>query len=328
MKTYPWRWWRTLCWATLFLSASLTTYLTSYDVPFVLWFFLFGYVLFNLYIEAMVALSFISPSNSKRSFSSDKWGTHSFLFEGISTHCVHFTQPSPSPLIVILHGWRSTSASVAGRAKWFEQRGWNVIIIELAGHGSSSDVSLWTAIRASEHVENAVRNLTDVFTDSHVSDVFFYGHSIGGFIATRVSNKPEISPFSANLSGLILESPMLLYSRIYEEIFASLRIPSFLRSTHLKRCLRVIRQMHPWFIGDSLDDFDLPQWASPDHPTLCLQSMNDRRLGRAHYDALVATMDGRGLLTHHLLESLPHSGAQTNAEREQHLAVWLKNFNT
>ena len=79
---------------------------------------------------------------------------------------------------------------------------------------------------------------------------------------------------------------------------------------HLKRLYRDVQMMHPEIIAsDSLKQFDVPEWGLPNAPILCLQSMNDNRLGRAHYDALVLHAGVGNELTHHLIETLPHSGA-------------------
>jgi hypothetical protein len=37
-------------------------------------------------------------------------------------------------------------------------------------------------------------------------------------------------------------------------------------------------------------------------------------------------MEGSGLLEHHLIESLTHSGAQFNEEREHIIEDWIKRF--
>jgi hypothetical protein len=84
--------------------------------------------------------------------------------------------------------------------------------------------------------------------------------------------------------------------------------------------------MHHSIKAKNLKQFDIPQWGIPSVPTLCLQAMIDTRLGRDHYDATVEVLSKQGNLTHHLIESLPHSGANTNEERESHLLEWLETF--
>ena len=75
---------------------------------------------------------------------------------------------------------------------------------------------------------------------------------------------------------------------------------------------------------------DVPIWGLPQQPTLILQAEEDSILGRSHYDLLVSSMIDAGreeILTTHLIEDLPHSGARTNSTRNHHIEQWLeKNF--
>ena len=109
------------------------------------------------------------------------------------------------------------------------------------------------------------------------------------------------------LSGVILESPLLLYSKILLEISDKLKIPHFIRHLHLKRVFRDVILMHPE-IDESrgLEQFDVPLWGVPSAPTLCIQAMNDNRLGRSHYDAAVSEFTDDVPFTPHLIESLTH----------------------
>ena len=170
--------------------------------------------------------------------------------------------------------------------------------------------------------------LDTIIDSNHVSQIFFYGHSMGGYICTRLASDSDNTPYGLPLSGLILESPLMLYSRILDEIRGKLKIPSFLQAFHLTRVFRDVKAMHPSITSHNLEQFDIPQWGMPQVPTLCLQAMTDSRLGREHYDATVEAMSSSGHLTHHLVESMGHSGAKTNVERESHIQDWLETFDS
>jgi len=286
------------------------------------------YCLFIAYLEALVSALFISPGPAKDSFESNEWQSHFIEFESVTTHIQTFQQEHVAPLIVFIHGWRGSSASVMGRAKWFVEKGWHVVICELPGHGKSTPLQRWNALTAVKHMQFHIKHLHDIIEPQQVSHFFFYGHSMGGYIFTRLSVDKENIPFNLPLSGLILESPLMLYSKILNEIRDQLKIPHALRKLHLGRVFRDVQNMHPSITDDTLEQFDIPQWGVPLVPTLCLQAMTDTRLGRDHYDALVNTFSKDTHLTHHLIESLTHSGAETNDEREAHLLNWLETFDS
>jgi pimeloyl-ACP methyl ester carboxylesterase len=284
--------------------------------------------LFNAYLEFMVTAIFIRPLQPKNSAQGSQWISHFGVHKGLQTHIqVHSSAPE-NPLIIFIHGWRSTSASIEDRALWFVEKKWNVVLLELPGHGQSSPLHRWNAITSAEHIGFHLRNIRTYISISEPAPVFLYGHSMGGYMCSRLSSQ-QTEPLGFNISGVIMESPLTLYSHILDEICKHLRIPKILRSMHLKRLYRDVQMMHPEIVAtDSLQQFDVPEWGLPDAPMLCLQSMNDNRLGRAHYDALVLHAGEDYALTHHLIESLTHSGARKNTEREHLLLAWLESFDS
>ena len=326
MELFSPKWLRTLCW--LLTTLLCITFLVKgylFASPLI-WSLIGFYCLFNAYLEFIVSAIFITPGRVKESFHSDEWESHQRYFESNMTHIQIFQQKHVAPLIVFLHGWKGSSASVQDRAQWFVEKGWHVAICELPGHGKSTAIPRWNALSAVKHMQYHIKHLDDLMEPQCVSHFFFYGHSMGGYICTRLSTDETNIPFNLALSGLILESPLLLYSKVLGEIRDGLKIPSLLRPLHLRRVFRDVQAMHPSNTADTLEEFDIPLWGVPSVPTLCLQAMNDTRLGREHYDALVRTSSDETQLTHHLIESLTHSGAKTNDEREDHLANWLTTF--
>ena len=322
------KWLRTLIW--LFLATLCAIFMVEgylFLSP-ILWILIGFFCLFNAYIEFMVSAIFISPGPVKNSLESTEWKSHFVELESVTTHIQTFQQEQVAPLIVFIHGWRGSSASVQDRAQWFVKKGWHVVICELPGHGKSTPLRRWNALTAVKHMKFHIKHLDDFIEPQYVSHFFFYGHSMGGYISTRLSINEGNIPFNLPLSGLILESPLMLYSKILEDICNQLKIPSFVRTLHLRRVFRDVKTMHPSITAHTLEQFDIPQWGVPSVPTLCLQAMTDTRLGRDHYDALVNTSSKDTLLTHHLIESLSHSGAKTNDEREAHLLNWLETIDS
>jgi alpha-beta hydrolase superfamily lysophospholipase len=137
----------------------------------------------------MVSAIFISPLKPKKSAIGEQWSSHYSIHKDIKTHIqVHSTNPN-QPLVIFVHGWRSTSASVADRAMWFVEKNWNALLLELPGHGQSSPIHRWNAITSAEHVEYHLRNLSEYISVSKDAPIFLYGHSMGGYLCSRVSSQ-------------------------------------------------------------------------------------------------------------------------------------------
>ena len=322
------RWNRSIIWMIISLSTIVSMFWVDkgwITLSMALFLLLAIYL---AYIELMVGAIFISPRKSKLSVEGEIWDSHHVEFKSLKSHIISSSiNGKAAPTVVFIHGWRSTSLSVVGRAEWFIERGWNAVIFELIGHGKSSTIDLWNAISASEHIEHHMMNLDQFIDLSQSRDVFLYGHSIGGYIASRISSENS-RVTNQTWTGVILESPLMLYSMIFDEIVQALRIQKILRKQLLRRVYREVVRMHPKImIDDSLKQFDVPQWGLPLVPTLCLQASEDNRLGRVHYDALYEHAN-HSQTRFHLIDSLPHSGAKRNDEREKLLSEWLNGFDS
>ena len=329
MQFLDWKWLRPSLW--LSLSAILLFSLTLDDVSTLqrlVTLSLCSLSLFNGYIEYLVSAVFISPGNAKASASGEHWTSQYGMFKGVKLHVQTFASHPDQPLAIVIHGWRSTSASVVDRAQWFVDRDWNVVMIELPGHGQSTPIPRWNAITAAGHVQHHLQNIHDFIEVSESSPVFLYGHSMGGYLCSRLASMESPTlPFT--ITGVILESPLMLYSHILEEICQHLWIPKFLRPLHLKRLYRDVQSMHPGVVPAlSLEQFDIPHWGLPNAPTLCLQAKHDNRLGQAHSDALESRWNTEHELILHRIEGLTHSGARVNDERNRLLGDWLQTFDS
>jgi hypothetical protein len=95
---------------------------------------------------------------------------------------------------------------------------------------------------------------------------------------------------------------------------------SFLLPLLKKWAMKGFAKIHPEIVGLEWKDIDIPSWGLPNVPILLLQSANDRRLGRYHYDLL---MDQDVEIHPHLLESLTHSKNRVNEERDDLIRKWI-----
>ena len=155
--------------------------------------------------------------------------------------------------------------------------------------------------------------------------MFFFGHSMGGFVGLRLSQRRDELDLKGSWSGWVMESPMTGYSEIFDETCRLLRLPGLFRWSLETRVLRKFRTLNPSSNVRNMQDADMPAWGMFSEPTLLVQAANDERLGNAHHKRLVREMKQTPSvqLDVHLLDSLPHSGAHEHAERDRLVADWL-----
>ena len=313
----------------LWLLLLITTFFGGYAVnlPYIFTIPLGIFSLYNAVLESLVSLSFLTPGRPKPSFEAEGWQQHKFTFESRVVHTISHWKETPAPLLVLVHGWRASSSSVSDRGRWFAERGWHVLMIELPSHGSSETTPVWSAYKSMQAVECVCRNIEQLVEADKIQSSMYYGHSMGGFVGLRLLNQPDLCIGGQSFSGLILESPMTMYSPILEEISTALRVPPSLKSTYRRRLIqRFNASITPRGNFQSMDEFDLPLWGGPSIPVLCIQAEPDQRLGMEHYNRLLSTYKQRGeseLLTAHRVKGLTHTGAKIHPERNQLIAEWL-----
>lgn len=227
-----------------------------------------------------------------------------------------------SPIVMILHGWESSPHASSKRAQQFLDDGWTVVLFEMRGHCSNHWNGLWNGERIRKDVESSITDVENYLGRKlSESRSVFYGHSFGGFVGIRI-----LDTNSQGFSELILESPMTIYSEIFKEISKRNIMLRIFQPFTKKRIVKVWSRLHPNSKVNSIGDTDVPNWGFPTLPTLLVQSENDNRLGRSHYDAYINCIEDREnnrFLEYHLLDSLNHSGHGINATRDATIKMWL-----
>lgn len=313
----------------LALTFISTLVLTLMDIPTILVGCVVAIGLYHTMIEFYVGISFLLPGRRKPSFEGDGWSGNFFDYDGCLINTVSSIQTGPAPLMVMVHGWRSSSSSVADRAMWFTERGWHVVMVELPNHGSSGEYGHWSAYRSMKAVESVMTGLASIIDPSDVTSVTYYGHSMGGFIGLRIASNDSLRVATHPLERIILESPMTMYEPILDEIANGYRVPMFLRTAYRRRLIERFSES----VGEpgrwsKVEQFNIPLWGAPKLPILCMQATPDERLGMSHFEQLIKVYsqpEFDGLLTSVPLESLRHSGARTNKDRNDAIAHWLVN---
>jgi pimeloyl-ACP methyl ester carboxylesterase len=292
---------------------------------------LIGALLVNLFIEYIVIQIFRKPDFQKPSIEIEPWLELIADCRGVEARAMLNRRDESAPMLLMIHGWKSSAESVRERAEWFCEQGWHALIVEMPGHGKAMPVEKWTAIRVIEHTVELMGALDRLLSSEDITEIVYYGHSMGGFVGLNLSKRIDNLPWGHKIKGWILESPMTKYSMIYEDSIRRNKIPKILHSSIQKRLFAQFSALHPQEDPiHSLMELDVPIWGLPQQPTLILQAEEDSILGRSHYDLLVSSMIDAGreeILTTHLIEDLPHSGARTNSTRNLRIEQWLeKNF--
>lgn len=284
--------------------------------------------LFLLYLEVVTQLSFRAPMKRKPPLNDSNWTKVKHHVDGKIMVSHYFIKNTSAPTVFICHGWTSGSQRMLGRAELFIQQGYNVIMIDLPGHGESQSITKWTAEQSSTMVIDTLNQLYDMQPNLFNSRMLIFGHSMGGFISLRLSKRRKELKMHSILSGWITESPMTGYTEIFEETCNLLRIPSMLRPIVLKKSIRQFNALNsatPDLM--SLADVDCPEWGAFEEPTLLIQADPDERLGTSHYLRLQEVMqaDSPSLLTSVLLDDLAHSGAAVHKRRDEVIRQWIQN---
>ena len=176
---------------------------------------IFGF--YNSILETYVALTFIHPGKRKDSLEGDNWEQIRLQHDGPEIAIVKNKNFKNGPLMLMIHGWRSSSSSMLGRAELYLKRGFNVIIMELPGHGSSEAVDKWNAGVSVRNFMFLFNNLDDICDTSLISKIYCHGHSMGGFVFLRFTRESSKMEYNSLIKGYILESPLTCYSQIFEE---------------------------------------------------------------------------------------------------------------
>ena len=223
-------------------STIVCTYITIINFEnsfvFILLLCLSSYLLFNSYLELIVALTFIAPNNRKKSLEGKNWNNGTLQYEGPDVYYVSSMGEKKAPLAIIIHGWRSGSSSMLGRAELYLSKGFHVLIMELPGHGSAQGVSKWNAGVATRNFMHLFDNLHKICDLELVSKIYLHGHSMGAFVLLRYSRESNKLRNAELINGYILESPMTCYSEIFKESCNRLIVPKFLIS-HLLESIKV-----------------------------------------------------------------------------------------
>ena len=290
-------------------------------------FLVFLATIFFVYLEVVTQWSFRAPARRKPEVDDPDWQRIPISVNGLTL--VHYLHRGAvdAPLAWVIHGWTSGSMRMLQRAESFLERGWNVLMVDLPGHGGSDSLVKWSAEETTTHLIASMNEFQRNNASLCENGVWYFGHSMGSFVGLRVSHRRNELSIANKLQGWIFESPMTGYTEIHEETCNILRIPRVLRPWVLAKTIRHFNAINgPERFIKTLSDADMPAWGMTSEPTLLIQAEPDERLGPSHHQRLMLAMSEspyEGLLQAHFLSDLRHSGSHESATRKAVVDTWL-----
>jgi len=111
----------------------------------------------------------------------------------------HILQNPTGRTVFICHGWTSGSQRMVGRAQLFLEEGWNVILIDLPGHGESESIPKWNAELSSTLIIEVLNHLHTSHKELFGNPFLIFGHSMGGHgaLVTALRNPGRYRSVSA-----------------------------------------------------------------------------------------------------------------------------------
>ena len=265
--------------------------------------------------QVLLRVIFTGPEKRSLPFNDKDWDLLRVENNGVDVYGFVNYQKIKSDIVVFIHGWQSSSEKYTERMRLFKDRGLHTMAIDMRGHGMAPDTPEWTAGK----VILDVKCILESIDTSKVDKIHFYGHSLGGFICIGMHHDRHQGWWKENYGTLMLESPMVAYSPILETMSGRI---SFMLPLLKRWALTGFNKIHPEVGGLEWKDIDVPHWGLPKVPILLLQSKNDNRLGRFHYDLLIKQNLN---IESHLIESLPHSKNRVNEDRDKIIVDWIGN---
>ena len=279
------------------------------------------FALVDMWLSLCLGLMFRVPVKRTNKQPPSGWKYEIFVVDQYPVRWLLKQIDESKPLAILIHGWNSTATNMIGRSELYEKLGYNVVSFEMRAHGGNQPVDHWAAM----HVCYDLERVLQVFNQrGWLSNGFIvHGHSLGGFVAQRVL-RPEIET-SANVLGMILESPVTSYEYINNQSSEYLRIPQILHKFMMHRLLNFYNVLNPeQYAVQSIEDLSTPKWGCPTCPTLLVQAKHDSTLGAKHAQLLIDVHRNReSNFEYHIVEDLKHTHEATNTVRDQLIRTWM-----
>lgn len=269
----------------------------------------------------VIAAFFKSHPKSGRNVSNPNWRIIEFNGWGGSELKGYFipAKDDSKGLILYMHGYSSSLGRTEERILHLRDQGFDIAAIEMRGHGKCELNRDWTLLKVATDNEAFLDRILAEYKEKPA--VHFYGHSMGGFLAMRLSAQKS-GWWADNLNSVILESPVASIPMLVKAWAGSLWDPS---SFLIRRIIRKeAERIHP-DLPIRFMDAEVPHIGVPNIPVLTLQSKDDSALGRSHYNLVKKHLKGNSENKFHLVSDLAHTTTLDSTTRKELVEDWLNN---
>ena len=224
-------------------------------------------------------------------------------------------------LLLYLHGLGSCVGNAEGRMLHLSGLGFNILTMDLRGHGSTGIREEWTFLKLLADIEYLLESVEQRANGLDITEVYLYGHSMGGYLSLRLAARGR-GWWRDKLRCVMLESPMTSFPLGIESqlsLFGRLLVP-LIRLALRREYLRIHPDLSVRYAGS-----ELPDWGIPDVPVLAMQggrSDDDWRMGLKHWNLLLQNppLDFES----HLIHSLGHGSLNDSSDREDVVEIYLQ----
>lgn len=263
----------------------------------------------------------ISPRTTPAILSNPHWDVFRFTGWGGTTmtgrHLRSETSAKSRGLVLYLHGYGSSLAYNESRIEHFANIGFDIVSMDMRGHGGCHLRHDWTLLKVVADVEALLETVVNKY-QNHPQKVWIYGHSVGGYIGLRLASHPS-GWWAEHLQGVILESPATSFPIVIESMNHWLLRP--LRGWVRQILRSEFERIHP-DLNIRYANSAFPHFGIPTVPMLVLQAEHDSRLGLDHYNLLIEHTNPNQCSAH-LLPGHEHTSTKDSEIRRETLENWL-----
>jgi alpha-beta hydrolase superfamily lysophospholipase len=188
---------------------------------------------------------------------------------------------NPKGTVALFHGYGGDKSRMLSKAEAFVQLGYNALLVDFMGSGTSEGNSTSIGFWEAEQVKTAYRYLLE----QDAEPIYLFGTSMGAVAIMKAMQDYPLEP-----AGLILESPFGSMQRAVENRFRIVGAPAF-PMAHLLLFWGGLQQ------GFNAYAHNPTAYArSISTPTLLLYGEQDDRVDREEIDEILANLQGEKAL--------------------------------
>jgi esterase/lipase len=195
--------------------------------------------------------------------------------------CWSFKVQNAKGIVILFHGYAGEKSSLLGRSDFFNQSGYNTLLVDFLGSGDSDGNSTSIGFTEAEQVKRCY----DYLLTSHEKNIFLFGTSMGAAAVLKAVDHYKITP-----KAILLECP---FGYLYKTVCARFKlmgVPAIPMAGLLTFCGGA--QHGYWAFNHNPAEYA----KGIDSPTLILFGEQDDRVSREEIDMIFKNLKGFKML--------------------------------